>query len=63
VVDNDFLNHTAMTPSGWGYCVFGKVIDGMTVVDRIKGVPTTSRAGYKDVPISDVIIERVEVTE
>lgn len=63
VVDNDFLNHTAMSPTGWGYCVFGKVIDGMTVVDRIKGVPTTSRAGYKDVPITDVIIEMIEVTD
>ena len=41
VVDNDFLNHTAMTSTGWGYCVFGKVTDGMTVVDRIKGIPTS----------------------
>jgi len=63
VVDNDFLNFTAETPSGWGYCVFGKVVDGLTVVDRIKGVPTGSRAGHKNVPLSDVIIERIEVLE
>jgi peptidyl-prolyl cis-trans isomerase B (cyclophilin B) len=63
VVDNDFLNHTATTPTGWGYCVFGKVVDGMTVVDRIKGVPTTSRSGHKDVPITDVIIEKIEAVD
>jgi len=63
VVDNDFLNYTAETPSGWGYCVFGKVVDGLTVVDRIKGVPTGTRAGHKNVPLSDVVIERMEVME
>ncbi len=63
VADNDFLNHTATTPSGWGYCVFGKVADGMTVVDRIKAVPTGSKFGFKDVPLTDVIIENVTVTE
>jgi len=63
VVDNDFLNYTAETPSGWGYCVFGKVVDGLTVVDRIKGVPTGTRAGHKNVPLSDVVIERMEVQE
>ncbi len=63
VADNDFLNHTTATPSGWGYCVFGKVVDGMTVVDRIKGVPTSSKFGYKDVPLTDVIIESLTVTE
>jgi peptidyl-prolyl cis-trans isomerase B (cyclophilin B) len=63
VVDNDFLNYTADTPSGWGYCVFGKVIDGLTVVDRIKGVPTGSRAGHKNVPLTDVLIEKIEVLE
>jgi len=46
VGDNDFLNHTAPTPSGWGYCVFGKVVEGMDVIDKIKAVPTTSRAGH-----------------
>ncbi|MBI5611722.1 MAG: peptidyl-prolyl cis-trans isomerase [Gammaproteobacteria bacterium] len=63
VVDNDFLNHTAMTPAGWGYCAFGKVVDGMTVVDRIKGVPTSSRGGYKDVPITDVVIENIRLAD
>ena len=63
VVDNDFLNFTAETPSGWGYCVFGKVVDGLTVVDRIKGVPTGSRAGHKNVPLTDVMIEKIEVLE
>jgi len=63
VVDNDFLNFTAETPSGWGYCVFGKVVDGMTVLDRIKGVPTGTKAGHKNVPLTDVVIEKVEVLE
>ncbi len=63
VVDNDFLNHTAMTPTGWGYCVFGRVTDGMTVVDRIKGIPTSARGGYKDAPITDVVIEKMQITD
>ncbi len=63
VVDNDFLNYTASTPSGWGYCVFGKVIDGMHIVDQIKGVVTGSKLGHKDVPMSDVIIEKLQVIE
>jgi peptidyl-prolyl cis-trans isomerase B (cyclophilin B) len=61
VVDNDFLNYTASTPAGWGYCVFGKITDGLNVVDRIKGVPTGSRLGHKDVPVSDVLIESIKV--
>lgn len=61
VTDNDFLNHTAPTPSGWGYCVFGKVLEGMQVVDKIRGVPTGSRMGFKDVPITDVIVEKVQL--
>jgi len=63
VVDNDFLNFTTESPTGWGYCVFGKVVDGLTVVDRIKGVPTGTRAGHKNVPLSDVLIEKLEVLE
>ena len=63
LVDNTFLNHTAENPSGWGYCVFGKVVDGMTVVDRIKGLPTGTRAGHKNVPLADVLIEKMEVVE
>ena len=63
IADNDFLNYTASTPAGWGYCVFGKVIDGMTVVDRIKGVPTGTRAGHKDVPLTEIIIEKITLVE
>ncbi len=61
VVDNDFLNHSAPTPSGWGYCVFGRVTDGMQVVDEIKGVVTTTKGGHQNVPVSDVVIDKVEV--
>jgi len=63
VADNDFLDHRAPTPEGWGYCVFGKVVEGMDVVDKIKGVPTTTRGYHQDVPEEDVIIESVEVEE
>ena len=63
VADNDFLNYTAPNPAGWGYCVFGKVADGMTVIDRIKGVPTGTRAGQKDVPLTDIIIEQATIVE
>ena len=59
--DNDFLNHTAKTPSGWGYCVFGKVVEGMEVVDKIKKVKTTSKAGHRDVPVEAVLIEKATV--
>ena len=61
VADNAFLNHSAKTAQGWGYCVFGKVTEGMDVVDRIKAV-TTGRSGmHSDVPQQDVVIERAEV--
>ena len=63
VADNTFLNHTAPTTQGWGYAAFGKVTEGMDVVEKIKGVRTTSRAGHQDVPADDVIIERAEVIE
>jgi peptidyl-prolyl cis-trans isomerase B (cyclophilin B) len=62
VGDNDFLNHTAPTPSGWGYCVFGKVVEGMDVIDKIKAVPTTSRAGHQDVPVEPVVILQATVS-
>ncbi|PCD00973.1 peptidylprolyl isomerase [Halopseudomonas pelagia] len=63
VADNGFLNHSAPTVQGWGYTVFGKVVEGMDVVNKIKAVPTTMRAGHQDVPADDVIIERAELTE
>ena len=61
VADNKFLDHTAPTPSGWGYAVFGRVVDGIDVVDKIKVVKTGRSGGHQDVPIDDVIIERAEV--
>jgi peptidyl-prolyl cis-trans isomerase B (cyclophilin B) len=61
VKDNSFLDHSAPTSQGWGYCVFGKVTEGMDVVDKIKGVKTGSKGMHQDVPAEDVIIERVEV--
>ena len=61
IADNDFLNHTAPTSSGWGYCVFGKVVEGMAIVDKIKAVKTTSKAGHRDVPVEPVIIEKASV--
>ncbi len=57
---NDFLNHTAPSPQGWGYCVFGKVTAGTEVVDKIKGVKTGTRAGHQDVPVEDVVIQKAE---
>ncbi len=57
-VNNDFLDYKGKNPNGWGYCVFGKVVDGMNVVDSIERLPTTTKSGYQDVPSSPVIIER-----
>jgi peptidyl-prolyl cis-trans isomerase B (cyclophilin B) len=61
VADNDFLNHTAPNPQGWGYCVFGKVTGGTDVVDKIKGVKTGSKGMHQDVPAQDVVIEKAEI--
>ena len=61
VADNEFLNHSAPTASGWGYCVFGKVTEGIDIVDKIKGVKTGRAGGHQDVPVDDVVIERAEV--
>ena len=58
VQDNDFLNHTAPTPSGWGYAVFGKVIEGTEVVDAIAQVATGRRGFHDDVPKDDVLITK-----
>ena len=63
VADNSFLDHSAPTVQGWGYAVFAQVVDGMDVVNKIKAVKTTMRAGHQDVPADDVIIERAELTE
>lgn len=60
VSDNAFLDHTAPTPQGWGYAVFGRVVEGKDVVDAIRKVPTGSRGMHQDVPVNDVIIERAE---
>jgi peptidyl-prolyl cis-trans isomerase B (cyclophilin B) len=56
-VDNTFLNHTSKSGQGWGYCVFGKVVEGMDVIDKIENVPTGFKAGRKDVPKTPVIIK------
>ena len=58
VADNGFLNHTGQNASGWGYAVFGKVIAGADVVDKIKAVKTGNKGGHSDVPVEDVIIEK-----
>ena len=63
VSDNFFLDHRGKTAQGWGYAVFGKVVDGMDVVNKIKSCQTTSRAGHQDVPVDDIIIESTDVTD
>ncbi len=63
VKDNNFLNHTAKTPEGWGYAVFGRVVEGLDIIDKIKTVATTTRAGHQDVPVEDVIINSAEIVE
>jgi peptidyl-prolyl cis-trans isomerase B (cyclophilin B) len=61
VADNDFLNFRSADLQGWGYCVFGKVSEGMDVVDAIRKVKTGSSGFHQDVPKEDVVIERAEV--
>ena len=61
VAENDFLNFKSETPQGWGYAVFGKVTDGMDVVNKIKGVKTGSSGFHQDVPKEDVVIQSVTV--
>jgi len=61
VADNDFLNHRSPDIQGWGYCVFGKVTDGMEVIDKIRCVKTGNSGFHQDVPKENVIIERVEI--
>lgn len=57
---NDFLNHRGKTPQGWGYCVFGRVVEGLDVVDEIRQVQTGSRGMHQDVPLEPVVIESVK---
>lgn len=61
VNNNDFLNHSSETSQGWGYCVFAEVVEGMDIVEKIKGVATGSNGFHQDVPLEDVIIESVTV--
>lgn len=63
VSDNAFLNHRAKTPDAWGYCVFGEVVEGLDVLDKIKAVKTSSRAGHQDVPVNDIVLEKVSVVD
>ncbi|MDF1485288.1 peptidylprolyl isomerase [Ramlibacter sp. H39-3-26] len=58
VADNGFLNHTAPTAQGWGYAVFGKVVDGTEIIDKLKGVQTGRKGFHDDVPKDDVVIEK-----
>ena len=61
VKDNSFLNHSSKSAQGWGYCVFGKVTEGMDVVNKIKGVKTGNKGFHQDVPVEPVVIEKVTV--
>ena len=61
VADNRFLDFPGQ--DGWGYCVFGRVIEGMDIVEKIKAVATTTRMGHGDVPVDDVMIEKAEVMD
>ena len=61
VANNSFLNHTAPTPQGYGYAVFGKVVEGMDVIDKLKKIKTGNRAGHQDVPLEDVVITKAEI--
>lgn len=63
VNDNDFLNHTAPNAQGWGYAVFGKVTDGLDVVDAIRKVKTGNTGFHQDVPAEDVLLEKASVLE
>lgn len=63
VVDNDFLNFRSEQQNGWGYCVFGEVVEGMDIVDQIKGVETGRSGLPQDVPVEDIIIKRITVNE
>ncbi len=59
--DNDFLNHRSKTTNGWGYCVFGKVVEGLDVMQKIEIVDTGNRGGHGDVPVDDILINKAEM--
>ncbi|TQF03621.1 peptidyl-prolyl cis-trans isomerase [Kitasatospora acidiphila] len=59
--DNDFLDYTAPNPQGFGYCVFGKVVEGQDVVDQLGSVRTGNKAGHADVPVEDIVITKAAV--
>lgn len=63
VKSNEFLNHKGKNPQGWGYAVFGKVVKGQGVVNKIKGVPTGRKGMYDDVPVEAVVINKATVVE
>ena len=63
VTNNGFLNHKTPTPQGFGYCVFGKVVEGQDVVDKIKKVDTGDRNGHQNVPLDDVVIQKAEIVQ
>jgi peptidyl-prolyl cis-trans isomerase B (cyclophilin B) len=63
VKDNDFLNFSSPSPQGWGYCVFGKVVEGLDVIEAIRKVKTGSKGFHQDVPVEDVVIEKAVIVE
>ena len=63
VANNDFLNHTAPTAQGWGYAVFGEVVEGQDVIDKMKGVPTANSGFHQNVPTNDIVITKAVVLE
>lgn len=63
VKDNNFLNHTGKNAQGWGYAVFGKVVDGMATVEAIKATPTGNKGGHQDVPLETVSINSVSISD
>ena len=63
VADNDFLDFRSESMQGWGYCVFGQVVQGQDVVDRIKTVATGRKGGHQDVPVEPVVIEKAEIIQ
>ena len=63
VTDNAFLDFSNPTPQGWGYCVFGKVVEGLDVIDTIKAVKTGSKQGHQDVPLENVVLQKALIVE